>query len=130
MSFSSGPIRKVERSRAIVRNPALFLVDTRYTRYPIIHVGIESRPIGVHAIPQPVPGTPPNPRGLGQEAFARSLSAAKVEMKPHQVDAALFALWSPLAKGAILADEAGLGKTTEAASSSLNGGRSAAAASC
>lgn len=52
--------------------------------------------------------------GLGQEAFARSLSAAKVEMKPHQVDAALFALKSPLAKGAILADEVGLGKTIEA----------------
>lgn len=52
--------------------------------------------------------------GLGQEAFARSLSAAKVEMKPHQVDAALFALQSPLAKGAILADEVGLGKTIEA----------------
>jgi SNF2 family DNA or RNA helicase len=48
------------------------------------------------------------------EAFARSLSAAKVEMKPHQVDAALFALKSPLAKGVILADEVGLGKTIEA----------------
>ena len=35
-------------------------------------------------------------------------------MKPHQVDAALFALQSPLAKGAILADEVGLGKTIEA----------------
>ena len=52
--------------------------------------------------------------GLGQEAIARSLSAAKVEMKPHQVDAALFALQSPLTKGAILADEVGLGKTIEA----------------
>lgn len=52
--------------------------------------------------------------GLGQEAFARSLSAAKVEMKPHQVDAALFALQSPLSRGAILADEVGLGKTIEA----------------
>jgi superfamily II DNA or RNA helicase len=35
-------------------------------------------------------------------------------MKPHQVDAALFALKSPLSKGAILADEVGLGKTIEA----------------
>lgn len=34
--------------------------------------------------------------GVGDEAFARSLSAARVEMKPHQVDAALFALKSPL----------------------------------
>ena len=52
--------------------------------------------------------------GLGEDAFTRSLSSAKVEMKPHQVDAALFALQSPLAKGAILADEVGLGKTIEA----------------
>jgi ERCC4-related helicase len=52
--------------------------------------------------------------GFGQDAFVRSLSTAKVEMKPHQVDAALFALESPLAKGAILADEVGLGKTIEA----------------
>jgi superfamily II DNA or RNA helicase len=52
--------------------------------------------------------------GIGQDAFARSLSTARVEMKPHQVDAALFALKSPLSKGAILADEVGLGKTIEA----------------
>lgn len=36
-------------------------------------------------------------------------------MNPHQVDAALFALRSPLSKGVILADEVGLGKTIEAA---------------
>jgi SNF2 family DNA or RNA helicase len=35
-------------------------------------------------------------------------------MNPHQVDAALFAFRSPLSKGAILADEVGLGKTIEA----------------
>ena len=52
--------------------------------------------------------------GLGEHALARSLSTARVEMKPHQVDAALFALKSPLAKGIILADEVGLGKTIEA----------------
>jgi SNF2 family DNA or RNA helicase len=52
--------------------------------------------------------------GVGDDAFARSLSTARVEMKPHQVDAALFALKSPLAMGAILADEVGLGKTIEA----------------
>ncbi|MEI8356657.1 MAG: SNF2-related protein, partial [Deltaproteobacteria bacterium] len=33
---------------------------------------------------------------------------------PHQVDAALFAFRSPLSRGAILADEVGLGKTIEA----------------
>lgn len=52
--------------------------------------------------------------GLGEDALARSLSTARVEMKPHQVDAVLFALQSPLARGAILADEVGLGKTIEA----------------
>ncbi|NOU45143.1 MAG: DEAD/DEAH box helicase [Methyloglobulus sp.] len=35
-------------------------------------------------------------------------------MNPHQVEAALFALASPLSNGVILADEVGLGKTIEA----------------
>ena len=43
-----------------------------------------------------------------------SLQDAKVDLNPHQVDAALFAFQSPLSKGAILADEVGLGKTIEA----------------
>lgn len=42
------------------------------------------------------------------------LSEARVDLNPHQVDAALFAFKSPLSKGAILADEVGLGKTIEA----------------
>jgi adenine-specific DNA-methyltransferase len=37
-----------------------------------------------------------------------------VDLNPHQVDAALFAFRSPLSKGALLADEVGLGKTIEA----------------
>ncbi len=52
--------------------------------------------------------------GLGDEAFAKSLSTARVDMNPHQVDAALFAIQSPLSKGVILGDEVGLGKTIEA----------------
>ncbi len=52
--------------------------------------------------------------GLGDESFAKSLSTARVDMNPHQVDAALFALQSPLSKGVILGDEVGLGKTIEA----------------
>ena len=52
--------------------------------------------------------------GSGDEAFAKSLSTARVDMNPHQVDAALFALQSPLSKGVILGDEVGLGKTIEA----------------
>ncbi|PIQ21312.1 MAG: DEAD/DEAH box helicase [Cytophagales bacterium CG18_big_fil_WC_8_21_14_2_50_42_9] len=43
-----------------------------------------------------------------------SLQDAQVDLNPHQVDAALFAFNSPLSKGAILADEVGLGKTIEA----------------
>jgi ERCC4-related helicase len=48
------------------------------------------------------------------EKFAVSLSEAQVDLNPHQVEAALFAFRSPLSKGAILADEVGLGKTIEA----------------
>lgn len=49
------------------------------------------------------------------DALTQSLSAAKVDLNPHQVDAATFALRSPLSKGVLLADEVGLGKTIEAA---------------
>ncbi len=43
-----------------------------------------------------------------------SLFDAAVDLNPHQIEAALFALKSPLSKGVILADEVGLGKTIEA----------------
>jgi len=52
--------------------------------------------------------------GQAEETISRSISSAKVDMNPHQVEAALFALRSPLSKGVILADEVGLGKTIEA----------------
>jgi ERCC4-related helicase len=52
--------------------------------------------------------------GVDDSAFTRSLTSARVQMNPHQVDAALFALQSPLSKGVLLADEVGLGKTIEA----------------
>lgn len=52
--------------------------------------------------------------GIDDDAFAKSLSTARVDMNPHQVDAALFALQPPIPRGAILADEVGLGKTIEA----------------
>ena len=48
------------------------------------------------------------------EKFAGTLADAQVDLNPHQIDAALFAFKSPLSKGAILADEVGLGKTIEA----------------
>ncbi len=43
-----------------------------------------------------------------------ALMGSKVDLNPHQIDAALFAFHSPLSRGAILADEVGLGKTIEA----------------
>lgn len=46
--------------------------------------------------------------------LAGALADAKVELNPHQIDAALFAFKSPISKGALLADEVGLGKTIEA----------------
>ena len=48
------------------------------------------------------------------EKLAGTLIDAQVDLNPHQVDAALFPFKSPLSKGAILADEVGLGKTIEA----------------
>jgi SNF2 family DNA or RNA helicase len=48
------------------------------------------------------------------EKLAAVLADAQVDLNPHQVEAALFAFCSPFSKGAILADEVGLGKTIEA----------------
>ena len=48
------------------------------------------------------------------EKLAGALLDAQVDLNPHQLEAALFAFKSPLSKGAILADEVGLGKTIEA----------------
>lgn len=52
--------------------------------------------------------------GRADTTLPRTLASARVDMNPHQVEAALFALRSPLEHGAILADEVGLGKTIEA----------------
>ena len=43
-----------------------------------------------------------------------ALFDAAVDLNPHQIEASLFAIQSPLSKGVILADEVGLGKTIEA----------------
>jgi superfamily II DNA or RNA helicase len=48
-------------------------------------------------------------------SLARSLGNARVDLNPHQIGAALFALRSPYSRGVLLADEVGLGKTIEAA---------------
>jgi SNF2 family DNA or RNA helicase len=42
------------------------------------------------------------------------LAKATIDLNPHQIHAALYAFNSPLSRGAILADEVGLGKTIEA----------------
>lgn len=52
--------------------------------------------------------------GTGMERLSRSLFDACVDLNPHQIEAALFALRSPISKGVLLADEVGLGKTIEA----------------
>lgn len=49
-----------------------------------------------------------------EDQLSMSLFDASVDLNPHQIEAAMFALQSPLAEGAILADEVGLGKTIEA----------------
>lgn len=52
--------------------------------------------------------------GEGIERIGQSLFDACVDLNPHQVEAALFAIRSPILKGVLLADEVGLGKTIEA----------------
>lgn len=50
----------------------------------------------------------------GVDRLSQSLFDASVDLNPHQIDAALFALSNPLQQGVLLADEVGLGKTIEA----------------
>ncbi len=54
-------------------------------------------------------------RGGDLDRISQSLFDAAVDLNPHQIDAAVFALQNPLSKGVLLADEVGLGKTIEAA---------------
>ena len=52
--------------------------------------------------------------GVGVQRLSRSLFDAAVDLNPHQIEAASFAMRSPVSKGVLLADEVGLGKTIEA----------------
>ncbi|MCF0116439.1 MAG: DEAD/DEAH box helicase, partial [Bacilli bacterium] len=52
--------------------------------------------------------------GNSVDRIGSILLNSKIKLTPHQIEAALFAFKSPLAKGSILADEVGLGKTIEA----------------
>ncbi len=54
-------------------------------------------------------------RGGELDRIGQALFDAAVDLNPHQIEAALFALQNPLSKGVLLADEVGLGKTIEAA---------------
>ncbi len=47
------------------------------------------------------------------DRLSMALFDACVDLNPHQIEAAMFALRSPLSKGVVLADEVGLGKTIE-----------------
>ena len=48
------------------------------------------------------------------DSLASAMSGVKVDLNPHQVDAALFAMQSPLSSGVLMADYVGLGKTIDA----------------
>lgn len=57
--------------------------------------------------------------GPAEDALVSTVAQSRVDLNPHQVEAALFALRgtersSAFAKGVLLADEVGLGKTIEA----------------
>jgi len=52
--------------------------------------------------------------GSGIDRLGRALFDACVDLNPHQIEAAIFALRSPISKGVLLADGVGLGKTIEA----------------
>ncbi len=52
--------------------------------------------------------------GTGASRLAPALAHSAVDLNPHQIEAAAFALASLATGGAVLADEVGLGKTVEA----------------
>lgn len=52
--------------------------------------------------------------GSSVDRLGNTLYQSKIQLTPHQINAALFAFQSPFSKGSILADEVGLGKTIEA----------------
>ena len=52
--------------------------------------------------------------GNNVDRIGTTLFNSKINLTPHQIEAALFAFNSPISKGCILADEVGLGKTIEA----------------
>lgn len=51
--------------------------------------------------------------GDSVDRLSQAMFDACIDLNPHQINAAIFALKNPLSKGSILADEVGLGKTIE-----------------
>ena len=49
-----------------------------------------------------------------EDSLIDTINLSKIDLQPHQIAAALFPFENPYSKGAILADEVGLGKTIEA----------------
>jgi len=49
------------------------------------------------------------PAGGGIDRLSQALFNASVDLNPHQIEAAVFALRSPLSKGVLLAEKVGLG---------------------
>jgi len=52
--------------------------------------------------------------GNTESRISQTLYNSKINLNPHQIQAALFAFKAPISKGVILCDEVGLGKTIEA----------------
>lgn len=52
--------------------------------------------------------------GNETDRISKTLYNSKINLNPHQIQAALFAFKAPISKGVILCDEVGLGKTIEA----------------
>ncbi|QEN03304.1 DEAD/DEAH box helicase [Thiospirochaeta perfilievii] len=72
--------------------------DSKLTKYHVKYYAHELNRVG----------------GNGVDRLGKALFDACVDLNPHQIEAAMFALRSPLSKGVLLADEVGLGKTIEA----------------
>ena len=110
------------------QNRALSAALERYARaqtYAGQSVGSRVRAVAARRYPWAMPLTDYHAKYLAHdltrrcatdsvEKLAAVLADAQVDLNPHQVEAALFAFQSPFSKGAILADEVGLGKTIEA----------------
>jgi len=60
----------------------------------------------------------------GVDRLSMALFDACVDLNPHQIEAAMFALRSPLSKGVVLADEVGLGKPSKPGSCFASTGQS------